>query len=223
MEKTTDIGKVMAALKKHLKLLLILPAIFLILSLVISFFVIQPRYSATTQVLVNQKESNNDMMAQQVQSNIQLVKTYSEIIKSPRILDEVSKKMNNKYSSKEISGMLNVSTQAESQIMNIKVEGKSKKDAVKVANTISKVFSDDASKIMNIDNVSTLSKAETAKKVAPKPLTNAIIGVFIGIVIALIIILIVELLDRRIKTEEDVQEILDLPVLGSIPDFDKNK
>lgn len=223
MEKTTDIGKVMAALKKHLKLLLILPAIFLILSLVISFFVIQPRYSATTQVLVNQKESNNDMMAQQVQSNIQLVKTYSEIIKSPRILDEVSKKMNNKYSSKEISGMLNVSTQAESQIMNIKVEGKSKKDAVKVANTISKVFSDDASKIMNIDNVSTLSKAETAKKVAPKPLTNAIIGVFIGIVIALIIILIVELLDRRIKTEEDVQEILDLPVLGSIPDFDKKK
>lgn len=223
MEKSTDLGKVMTALKKHIKLLLLLPLLFLILSLLLSFFVIQPKYSATTQVLVNQKESNNDMMAQQVQSNIQLVKTYSEIIKSPRILDEVSKKMKGKYSSKEISSMLTVNNQAESQIMNITVEGKSKKDATKVANTISKVFSDDASKIMNIDNVSTLSKAEDAKKVAPKPFVNIIISVFVGLVIAVILIILMEVMDRRIKTEEDVEKILDLPVLGSIPEFDNHK
>ncbi|OHR60348.1 Wzz/FepE/Etk N-terminal domain-containing protein [Staphylococcus sp. HMSC061G12] len=223
MEKSTDLGKVMAALKKHIRLLLILPLIFLLLSLILSFLVIQPKYSATTQVLVNQKESNNDMMAQQVQSNIQLVKTYSEIIKSPRILDEVSKKMKGKYSTKEISSMLTVNNQAESQIMNITVEAKSKKDAMKVANTISKVFSEDASQIMSINNVSTLSKAEDAKKVAPKPFVNIIISVFIGLVIAVILIILIEVMDRRIKTEEDVEEILDLPVLGSIPEFDNRK
>lgn len=223
MEKSTDLSKVAAALKKHIKLLLILPLIFLVLSLLLSFFVIQPKYSATTQVLVNQKESNNDMMAQQVQSNIQLVKTYSEIIKSPRILDEVSKKMKGKYTTKEISSMLTVSNQAESQIMNITVEGKSKKDAIKVANTISKVFSEDASQIMSINNVSTLSKAEDAKKVAPKPFVNIVISVFIGLIIAVIIILLIEIMDRRIKTEEDVEEILNLPVLGSIPEFDNHK
>lgn len=223
MEKSTDLGKVMAALKKHIRLLLILPLIFLLLSLILSFLVIQPKYSATTQVLVNQKESNNDMMAQQVQSNIQLVKTYSEIIKSPRILDEVSKKMKGKYSTKEISSMLTVNNQAESQIMNITVEAKSKKDAIKVANTISKVFSEDASQIMSINNVSTLSKAEDAKKVAPKPFVNIIISVFIGLVIAVILIILIEVMDRRIKTEEDVEEILDLPVLGSIPEFDNRK
>ncbi|MGV3142335.1 YveK family protein [Staphylococcus simulans] len=223
MEKTIDLGNLMTALKKNLKFLIILPLIFLIVGLLISFLLIQPKYAATSQVLVNQKETSNEMMAQQVQSNIQLVKTYSEIIKSPRILDKVSKELNGKYSEKELSEMLSVNNQAESQIMNITVESKKKKDATKVANTISKVFSDDASKIMNIDNVSTLSKAENAKKVAPKPIINGLISLIVGLIIALIIVTLKELLDRRIKTEKEVEEVLGLPVLGSISDFGKKK
>ncbi|MHD0397960.1 YveK family protein [Staphylococcus simulans] len=223
MEKTIDLGNLMTALKKNIKLIILLPLIFLIVGLLASFLLIQPKYAATSQVLVNQKESSNEMMAQQVQSNIQLVKTYSEIIKSPRILDKVSKELDGKYSEKELSEMLTVNNQAESQIMNITVESKNKKDAAKVANTISKVFSDDASKIMNIDNVSTLSKAETAKKVAPKPIIYGLISLILGLIIALIIVTLKELLDRRIKTEKEVEEILGLPVLGSISDFGKKK
>lgn len=223
MEKTIDLGNLMTILKKNLKFLIILPLIFLIVGLLISFLLIQPKYAATSQVLVNQKETSDEMMAQQVHSNIQLVKTYSEIIKSPRILDKVSKEMKGKYSQKELSSMLSVKNQAESQIMNITVESKNKKDAAKVANTISKVFSKEASKIMNIDNVSTLSKAETAKKIAPKPIINALIGLVLGLIVAVIIVALKEMLDRRIKTEKDVEEILGLPVLGSISDFEKKK
>ncbi|OFP20901.1 capsule biosynthesis protein CapA [Staphylococcus sp. HMSC057C08] len=221
MEKTIDIGKIFTALKKNVKLLLIIPLIFLVVSLLLSFFVIQPKYSATTQVLVNQKHSNNEMMAQQVQSNIQLVKTYSEIIKSPRILDKVSKDLNGKYSEKELSSMLSLNNKADSQIMSITVESNKKGDATKVANTISKVFSDDASKIMSIDNVSTLSKAEDAKKVAPKPITNALISIVLGLILAVIIIILIAIFDKRIKSEDEVEELLDLPVLGAIPEFNK--
>lgn len=223
MEKKIDLSSFLTALKKNLKILLIIPFSFLVIGILVSILFMQPKYAATSQVLVNQKEPNNEMMAQQVQSNIQLVKTYSEIIKNPRILDKVSKELNGKYSEKELSNMLTVNNQAESQIMNINIESKNKKDAAKVANTITKVFSKDASKIMNIDNVSTLSKAETAKKVSPKPVANGIIGLILGLVIALVVIMIKELFDRRIKTEKEVEEILGLPVLGSISDFSKKK
>lgn len=223
MEKKIDLSSFLTALKKNLKILLIIPFSFLVIGILVSILFMQPKYAATSQVLVNQKEPNNEMMAQQVQSNIQLVKTYSEIIKSPRILDKVSKELNGKYSEKELSNMLTVNNQAESQIMNINIESKNKKDAAKVANTITKVFSKDVSKIMNIDNVSTLSKAETAKKVSPKPVANGIIGLILGLVIALVVIMIKELFDRRIKTEKEVEEILGLPVLGSISDFSKKK
>lgn len=222
MEETIDLSKLFTILKKNMKYLIILPIVFLVLSMVITFIFMTPKYSSSTQVLVNQKETDNQMMAQQVQSNLQLVNTYSEIIKSPRILDKVSKNLKGKYSSEEISGMLTVSNQAESQILNIAVENESRETASKVANEIAKVFSKDVSKIMNVDNVSILSKADTnGNQISPKPLINAVVGIFLGLIVALIIIFLKEMLDKRIKTEEDVEGILGLPVLGTIQDFSK--
>ncbi|MFE8112191.1 Wzz/FepE/Etk N-terminal domain-containing protein [Mammaliicoccus sciuri] len=222
MEETIDLSKLLLILKKNLKYLIILPIVFLVLSMVITFVFMTPKYSSSTQVLVNEKETDNQMMAQQVQSNLQLVNTYSEIIKSPRILDKVSKNLNGKYSSKELSGMLTVSNQAESQILNISIENKDQQAASKVANEIANVFSKDVSKIMNVDNVSILSKADNdGSKVSPKPFINAVVGIFLGLIIALIIIFLKEILDKRIKNEEDVEEMLNLPVLGTIQDFSK--
>ena len=222
MEEQIDLSKLFTILKKNMKYLIILPIVFLVLSMVSTFIFMTPKYSSSTQVLVNQKETDNQMMAQQVQSNLQLVNTYSEIIKSPRILDKVSKNLKGKYSSEEISGMLTVSNQAESQILNIAVENESREAASKVANEIANVFSKDVSKIMNVDNVSILSKADTnGNQISPKPLINAVVGIFLGLIVALIIIFLKEMLDKRIKTEEDVEEILGLPVLGTIQDFSK--
>ena len=154
-------------------------------------------------------------MAQEVQSNIQLVNTYSEILKSPRIIEDVAKK-NSKYS-EDIKSMLTVTTQAQSQILNVNVKNGSKKDAEKVANDIASVFSKDMPKIMNVDNVSVLSKANgTATKVSPNLIQNLAIGLILGIIIAMMIVVLKELFDRRIRTEEDVKRELNIPVLGSI-------
>lgn len=92
MEKTLDLTKIMNALKKQWKLLVIISLLFVAISLAISFFLMTPKYQASTQVLVNQKKTNKDFMAQEVQSNIQLVNTYKEIIQSPRIREAVAKK-----------------------------------------------------------------------------------------------------------------------------------
>src|SRR5699024_3450356 len=181
MEETIDLSKLFTILKKNTKYLISLQIVFLVLSLVITFVFMTPKYSSSTQVLVNQKKTDNQMMSQEIQSNLQLVNTYSEIIKSPRILDKVSKNLKGKYSSKEIEGMLTVSNQAESQILNITVENENREAAGKVANEIANVFSKNVNKIMNVDNVSILSKADNnGNKVSPKPLTNAVVGVFLG-------------------------------------------
>ncbi|WP_239738334.1 Wzz/FepE/Etk N-terminal domain-containing protein [Mammaliicoccus sp. H-M32] len=222
MEETIDISKLFGILKKNIKYLIILPIIFLVLSMVATFLFMTPKYSTSTQVLVNQKEIDNQMIAQQVQSDLQLVNTYSEILKSPRILDKVSKNLKGKYSSSELSGMLTVSNQAESKILNITVENESRENAGKVANEIANVFSKEVKDIMNVDNVSILSKADNnGSKVSPKPLINAVVGVFLGLIVALIIIFLKEILDKRIKTEEDVEEQLNIPVLGTIQRFDQ--
>ncbi|NGY93898.1 hypothetical protein F3K44_31540 [Bacillus megaterium] len=58
----------------------------------ISHYALKPVYRASTQILVNSKKTDDPSLnANQVQTNIQLVNTYSEIIKSPVILEKVSK------------------------------------------------------------------------------------------------------------------------------------
>lgn len=220
MESSMDLLKIWKIIKRNFKMLIILPIIGLIIGILCSLILVQPMFQASTQVIVNEKESNSTMQAQQVQSNIQLVNTYAEIATSPRLLEEVSKELDNNYSAKELSGMVSATSETESQILNITVESANKNDSEKIANVFSKVFSDETPKIMNIDNVSILSKADgTATQTEPKMLVNALLGIVIGLMAAVIVIVLREIFDTRIKSEQDVQDELDIPVLGSIQNF----
>ncbi|MGS0651842.1 Wzz/FepE/Etk N-terminal domain-containing protein, partial [Staphylococcus arlettae] len=137
MEKTLDLMKLKDIIKKNLKFLCLVPLLFLISSAMITFFIMVPKYEASTQVLVNQKESDGQQFnPQQVQSNIQLVNTYNEIIKSPRILEASARKLSKKYSADDIAAMLTVSNQAETQLLNINIQSENKKETEKIANTI---------------------------------------------------------------------------------------
>ncbi|MFS4464648.1 Wzz/FepE/Etk N-terminal domain-containing protein [Staphylococcus haemolyticus] len=217
MENSLDLSKISKLLKKNWWLLVLLPLIFLLITLAITFFLMKPQYQANTQVLVNQKEKNPEMMAQEVQGNIQLVNTYSEIIKSPRILDEVSKK-DKKFSVEEIEDMMTVTNKDQSQILDIDVKSGNKKDAERVANEVADVFKERMPKIMKVDNVSILSRANgTSTQVSPKIFLNIAVAILLGLFLAIIILILKALFDKRIKTEEDVERELDIPVLGSIP------
>ena len=219
MKESLNLINIFSKMKEHYKLILILPILGLILGLVVSLTIIKPEYEANTQVLVNQKESDSQIMAQQVQSDIQLVNTYLEVVTSPRILNKVSDELDNKYSEDELSSMITASSQSDSQLLNISVVSESEKDATIIANTISNVFSDEVPDIMNVDNVSVLSEAGKSEQVSPKILLNTVVGVFVGIIISILIILFYELIDKRIKSEDDVENELGIPVLGSIQKF----
>lgn len=217
MENSLDLTRLLQTLKKNLWLLILLPIIFLLLSAILTFFVMKPEYQASSQVLVNQKKDKKDIGVQEVQGNIQLVNTYSEIIQSPRILEEVSKKYD-KYSPEKLAKMISVKTQANSQILNLSATNKNKKESEDIANEVAKVFQDEMPKIMNVDNVSILSKANgTGEKISPKLGMNLVGGLLIGLVLALVIIALKEMFDKRIRTEEDIENELGIPVLGSIP------
>lgn len=220
MENSVDLIKIWRIIKRNFNLIIILPIVGLIIGLLCSLILVQPMFQASTQVIVNEKESDSEMQAQQVQSNIQLVNTYAEIATSPRMLEEVSKELDNKYSAKELSSMISATSETESQILNIAVESANKNDSEKIANVFSEVFSDETPKIMNIDNVSILSKADdTATQTEPKMLVNALLGIVIGLMVAAVVIVLREIFDTRIKNEQDVQDELDIPVLGSIQKF----
>lgn len=216
MENTVGFTKIWEIIKKNWKLLVLLPIVFLLISLVYTFLIASPKYEATTQVLVNEKEKSDNMQAQQVQSNIQLVNTYTEIVKSPRILDEVSKE-HKEYSVSQLNKMVSVNTKAQTQILYLSVKAESKNKSEQLTNDVAKVFKKQIPVIMNVDNVSILSVADgTSTRVSPNITINIVASLVFGLIFAIIIILFKELFDKRIRTEEDVNRELNIPVLGSI-------
>lgn len=113
---------------------------------------------------------------------------------------------------------MTVTNKDQSQILDIDVKSGNKKDAERVANEVADVFKERMPKIMKVDNVSILSRANgTSTQVSPKIFLNIAVAILLGLFLAIIILILKALFDKRMKTEEDVERELDIPVLGSIP------
>lgn len=219
MKRAINITEISRIFKNYLLFIIILPLLSLVASIIVTFFLIEDKYVATTQLLINQKE-NTHQNVQDIQSNIQLINTYSEIVKSPRILGKVAKELKGQYEADEIKNFLNVTNQANTQVLNISIFHNDKEVAEQLANTVANVFKKEIPKIMKVDNVSLLSSAtKTGHQVAPNVPLNLFIGWASGLLILCIIIFIKEITDKRIKSEQDVYDQMNLPVLGSIQYF----
>ncbi|MFK3987030.1 YveK family protein [Exiguobacterium mexicanum] len=221
-EETISLGELFSILKRSKWLIASLALIAALIAFLVSSFVISPTYEASTQVLVAPKETQNNMIdSSQVQSSVALVNTYRVIIQSPAILEPVQS--NVVGSPDNISDLITVNSEQNSQVINIKVQHTNPVLATDVANEISTVFSEEVRELMSgVDNVKVLSEASVPTlPVKPNILLNTLIATILGLILGVAVAFLKVLLDRRIKTEQDVESILELPVLGSIPVIDK--
>lgn len=187
---------------------------------VVSYFFLTPIYEASTQILVNQAKSEQQLYNyNEIQTNLQLINTYSVIIKSPTILEKVKEELNLDRSVDELNEQIQVSSEKDSQVFSVIVEDPDPAMAAKIANKTADVFKSEIVKIMNIDNVSILSKAEVKENqapVKPKPLLNMAIAFVVGLMTGVGLAFLLEYLDNTLKTEADIEKHLGLPVLGSV-------
>lgn len=220
MEETISLKELFQTLKKRLWLIVLITIIAAIISAVISFFVITPIYESKTQILVNKTKSDEQLYTgNEVQTNIQLINTYNVIITSPAILDTVKDELNLERSVADLNSQITVSSATDSQVVEITVQDPSPHVATQIANKTAEVFKTKISKIMKVDNVSVISKAEVKDNlspVKPQPLINIAIAIVVGLMIGVGLAFLLEYLDNTVKTEQDIENILDLPVIGAI-------
>ncbi|PGR84226.1 YveK family protein [Priestia megaterium] len=220
MEETISLRELFAVLRKRLWLIVLITIIAAIVSAIISFFVLTPVYESKTQILVNQAKSDEQVYSTQaVQTNVQLINTYDDIITSPAILDKVVKKLKLDVSAASLSGQIQVTSAQNSQVAQIVVQDTSAKRAADIANTTASIFKKEVPELMNVDNVKVLSKAtlgENPSPVKPQPLLNVAIAIVVGLMVGVGLSFLLEYLDNTLKTEQDIENILELPVMGVI-------
>lgn len=223
MEETISLKEIFQTLKQRWRLLVAIPLLAMLVSAIISSFVLTPMYERSTQLLVNQAVPEGQLNQQVVRNNLELIDTYSEIIKSPRILNEVIEAEGLDMTYGDLEAAVSVGSQSNSQVVTITVESESPADATLLTNSIATVFQEQIPDIMSIDNVSILSEAEIGEDptpVSPKPLLNIAIAFVVGLMAAVGLSFLLEYLDTTIKTEKDIENIIDLPVLGVVSNMD---
>lgn len=217
MEETITIQDIVKMLKKRWKLISLLTFLIGLIGGLFTFYVLTPKYEASSQILVNQ--NNSEIDNNQFRNNVDLINTYSVIIKSPVILEKVIDKMNLNIGVNELNHRINVNSQENSLVFSLVVEDSDPERAVVLVNEISETFQQEIRGIMNVDNVSILAKAEAGNNltpVSPNYVFNICVAIIVGFFAGVVLSLLLEFFDNTVKNAEDVEKILNLPVLGSI-------
>ena len=227
VEETISLQDIFKVIKKRFVHIVSITIIAALIAGVISFFVLTPIYQASTQILVNKQTTDQQaIQSQDIQANLQLINTYNVIIKSPAILSKVIDTLDLKLTTTELTNKITVASQNNSQVVNVSVQDENPAIAVEIANTTAEVFQQEIPILMNVDNVNILSPAvlgENPSPVKPNKMLNVAIGAVIGLMIGLGLAFLLEYLDTTIKSEQDVEDILGLPIIGIVSPIPDNE
>lgn len=193
--KSLDFSKLWEIVKRNLKWLIILPIIGLLLSVLLTAVVAHPKYEATSQVVISKGDKGDLTMAEKFQADSQIVATYTDIAKSPRVLSKVADEVGKGETTQSITDKVEINNQPNSQVLNFTATADSKKEAEQIADASAEVFKQQVGDLAEKGSIDILSKSgDNVKKISSSMVKNAIVGLIAGLILAVILILIREFL-----------------------------
>ena len=192
----------------------------------VSSFVLTPEYSSTTRIyVVNRNQSENaGLTNQDLQAGSYLVKDYKEIILSQDVLEKVISNLKLEQSGKGLSKKIQVTVPVDTRIVSIAVKDDQPEEASRIANALREVAAEKIIKVTRVSDVTTLEEARPAlTPSSPNIRRNTMLAFLAGGAVMVILILLLELLDDRVKRPEDVEEVMQVALLGIVPDLNKLK
>lgn len=224
MQTELDLRDILTIILKRLWLIVAVVLLTTVMVGLVSVYVMQPIYQASTKLIVNKSEDFigiSQLDLNTVNLNIRLIETYKQIIQTPAIMDVVVEE-NPEWglSSEQLMAKVKVNSVNNTQVMTLVVEDPSYNRAMEIVNAVSHVFIQVIPQLMQVDNVSLLSEAKSKANpvpIKPRPVLNIAIGFVVSLMIAFGIVFLLEYFDDSIRSEEDVTRFLDLPTLIAIP------
>ena len=236
LKNTIDLSRLMALLRKHFKMLIVWTLLAGVLGFVVAQFVVVPKYTVTTEILVNQKHSNNNngQAYNNQQADIQMINTYKDIITNQVVLNKVSRELNSTRTAHEygrsynmpvskLKNAIKISNQQNSQVFSVAVKTDDPNMSAATANTIAQVFKKQIKKIMSINNVTIVSRATAPDSPSfPNVKLFTLVGAVLGLLLSVIYLIIRELMDTTVKDDGFMTQDLGLTNLGHIDHFHLN-
>jgi capsular exopolysaccharide synthesis family protein len=173
-----------------------------------------PVYQATALLVLNVSVSPSPY--ENTTASLELLPTYTQLITTPAILGPIASKHG--YTLQQLTPLVAVKSQANSQIIEVDVQNQDPRLATQIANEIAQSFAQfSTSNLGGVAQFQILPAQQPLQPIKPKPSLDALIGAVVGLGLALALIVVFEWLDDRLTQPEEIQSLLGLDLLTTIP------
>lgn len=213
-----DIIELLNFLKKKLIIILAITLLCASIGFLATKFFMEPEYTASTRMYVQNRTSDTDVLYSDFQSSSQILNDYTVLMTGRNVTEEVVSRLNLPMSYGQVARMIQISTPSGTRVLQINITDTDPQRAADIANAVREVAADQIQSIMDVNAVKTVYPATApGGPSGPDVFGNTTKAAFVGLVISVVIFVIIFLLDDTIRTEEDVEHYLGLSVLGVIP------
>jgi capsular polysaccharide biosynthesis protein len=218
-DQLINLEELFEALRKRWLMIVSIALIATIISAILSFFIIKPKYEATTKVFIGKDESGDQSYSQSdVLMYQNLMKTYSETIKTKDLITRGLDGTNLNINPLDVLKNLTVVTVTDTQILEIKYKSDDPQVAKTVIEVVSEEFIKTSKELVPNGNIQIIEAVELPENpISPNKGRNIGITLLLGLMTGVGIAILLEFLDNTFKNKEQVELELDVPVIGLIP------
>lgn len=222
VEKSISIQELFVLLKRHLVLIIAAGLIGGIITYCVCSFFVDPVYEASAKMIVNSRqEQTGSVTNDQITSAQKLVDTYAIIICSQPVLEPAIQNLNLPMNVEKLAKKVTVTSVNDTQVMQIAVQSKDPQQALQIVEQIVNTCPSIIIDAVEAGSVKTIEPAHLKKEpVAPSTNLFTVVAAFLCMVAVVMIVILRFLLDNTYKSETDLRNDLELPVLGVIPDYE---
>ena len=203
---------------KRAHIIVITALVFLVGGLTYTVFLKEPLYKSDVNVILVSKNSQSSSLQSEIAANQKLAATYRELVTSRSVLNEVIEDLDLTYTVSQLQKMITVQNVNETEIIKIAVSSSKPKEAKEIANVVAIKFQDEVKDIYNLENVSIVDKAVLAKEPYNiNVVKESIIYIALGVVLSCGVIFVIYYFDNTIKSIDQVEKRLGIPVIGTVP------
>lgn len=221
-----DLKELFELIIARIRLVILVVIMFTVSAYLISEFVITPKYQASARLYVNNNKTSvsQNVTLTDLNTGRELVPLYSEFIESDTVLEQVAAAVSNEtnmpFDADELRKILSSGAVNDTALIEITVTTPSPEVSQIIANAVVDIAPDRITEFMDGSSVKVVDYAKLPEEpVSPNVMKNTLIGFVLGVIISIGMIFVMELMDTRVKNEEDLKKLLEYPVIGIIPEI----
>lgn len=204
-------------LKKHLRIVVLLPVACALVVGLYSVIFVRNQYTATSSmyVLAQNDSSNSNSLYSDLNASQMLTNDVAKLLKSDRIVSQVGSEVG----IEELKGYsVSVTSETTSRVITLSVTGPDPQAAADIVNKMIEDVSGVAQSVMNVESVNPVDMAQAPEKPSgPNRLLYTLVAFVAGLFAAIAIVVVSDMLNTKVRGSEDLEELVDVPIIGRIP------